>query len=125
VSSRHPPHYDQLQPLLQASLQRFHADGRPVRDYIAYTRQRFGPPIRPYLLQLFTDLSSGTDSDEHAPKPTPVSPERRLAMIEETAYLLSEKAGFQGDSQEFWRRAAIEVDERLGLTGKPAAESDA
>jgi hypothetical protein len=125
VPSRHPHHYDQLQPLLQASLQRFHADGRPVRDYIAYARRRFGPPIRPYLLQLFIDLSSDAKGNEQAPIPAPVSPERRQAMIEKTAYLLSEKAGFQGDSQEFWRRAITEVDERLGLTGKPAAESDA
>jgi hypothetical protein len=114
VSSRHPPHYDQLQPLLQASLQRFHANGRPVRDYIAYARRRFGPPIRPYLLQLFTDLSS----DEQPKRAPPVSPERRQAMIEKTAYLLSERAGFQGDSQEFWRRAVAEVDAKIAQGGE-------
>ena len=42
-----------------------------------------------------------------------VTPEQRYKMIEETAYYIAERHGFNGDSQYFWSLAVQEVESRL------------
>jgi hypothetical protein len=46
-------------------------------------------------------------------KTTELSPEQRYKMIEETAYYIAERHGFNGDSQYFWSLAVQEVEQRL------------
>lgn len=41
------------------------------------------------------------------------TPEQRFRMIQETAYLLAEKADFAGDSFEYWLAAEKEIDGKL------------
>lgn len=47
------------------------------------------------------------------PKKTVLTPEQRYKMIEETAYFVAERHGFNGDSAYFWSLAEAEVDSRL------------
>lgn len=49
-----------------------------------------------------------------APKKTEISPEQRYKMIEEAAYFIAERHGFNGDSAYFWSLAEAEVNSRLG-----------
>lgn len=47
-------------------------------------------------------------------RPRTVTPEERHAMIAETAYLIAERRGFQGDGAlDDWLQAEAEVDARL------------
>ena len=48
-----------------------------------------------------------------APKKPQVSPEDRYKMIEQAAYFIAERHGFNGDSNYFWSMAVAEVDSRL------------
>jgi hypothetical protein len=48
-----------------------------------------------------------------AQKKSTLSPEQRYKMIEETAYFVAERHGFNGDSAYFWSLAEAEVDNRL------------
>jgi len=41
------------------------------------------------------------------------TPEQRYRMIQEAAYFHAEKAGFAGDSLEFWCVAEKEIDAKL------------
>ena len=47
------------------------------------------------------------------PKKSALTPEQRYKMIEETAYFVAERHGFNGDSAYFWSLAEAEVDHRL------------
>lgn len=47
------------------------------------------------------------------PKKAALTPEQRYKMIEETAYFVAERHGFNGDSAYFWSLAEAEVDSRL------------
>ena len=42
-----------------------------------------------------------------------VSPEARYKMIEEAAYYIAERHGFNGDSAYFWSLAEAEINARL------------
>lgn len=48
-----------------------------------------------------------------APKTPAITPEQRYKMIEETAYYIAERHGFNGDSAYFWSLAEAEVNNRL------------
>ena len=48
-----------------------------------------------------------------AQKKPALTPEQRYKMIEETAYFVAERHGFNGDSAYFWSLAEAEVDSRL------------
>lgn len=48
-----------------------------------------------------------------APKKPQVSPEQRYKLIEEAAYFIAERHGFNGDSAYFWSLAEAEVNARL------------
>ena len=48
-----------------------------------------------------------------AAKKTAVTPEQRYKMIEEAAYFVAERHGFNGDSAYFWSLAEAEVNSRL------------
>jgi hypothetical protein len=48
-----------------------------------------------------------------AQKKSALTPEQRYKMIEETAYFVAERHGFNGDSAYFWSLAEAEVDSRL------------
>ncbi len=43
-----------------------------------------------------------------------VSPEQRYKMIQEAAYYIAERHGFNGDSAYFWSQAEAEIDAKLG-----------
>ena len=46
-----------------------------------------------------------------------INDEERYAMIAESAYLLAEQRGFQGDAAlDDWLRAEVEVDTRLSVS---------
>ena len=47
-----------------------------------------------------------------AKKPV-VSPEQRYRMIEEAAYFIAERHGFNGDSAYFWSLAEAEINAKL------------
>jgi hypothetical protein len=47
-----------------------------------------------------------------APKNSQVSPEQRYKMIEQAAYFIAERHGFNGDSAYFWSLAEAEVNSR-------------
>lgn len=47
------------------------------------------------------------------PKKAGVSPEQRYKMIEEAAYYIAERHGFNGDSAYFWSLAEAEINSRL------------
>ena len=49
-----------------------------------------------------------------AAKKPQVSPEQRYRMIEEAAYFIAERHGFNGDSAYFWSLAEAEVNSRMG-----------
>ena len=42
-----------------------------------------------------------------------VTPEQRYCMIQEAAYFIAERHGFQGDSAYFWSLAEAEIDAKL------------
>lgn len=42
-----------------------------------------------------------------------VSPEQRYRMIQDAAYFIAERHGFNGDSAYFWSLAEAEVNSRL------------
>jgi len=46
-------------------------------------------------------------------KPAP-TPEQRYCMIQEAAYFIAERHGFNGDSAYFWSLAEAEINDRLG-----------
>ncbi|MBI2993368.1 MAG: DUF2934 domain-containing protein [Gammaproteobacteria bacterium] len=53
-----------------------------------------------------------------SPRPTKAkkpkcTPEERFRMIQEAAYLLAEKGGFEGDSIKYWYEAEKEIDAKL------------
>jgi hypothetical protein len=48
-----------------------------------------------------------------AAKPA-ISPEQRYKMIEQAAYFIAERHGFNGDSAYFWSLAEAEVNNRQG-----------
>ena len=54
-----------------------------------------------------------------APKAAPVakkpdiSPEQRYTLIQEAAYFIAERHGFNGDSAYFWSLAEAEINNRL------------
>jgi hypothetical protein len=48
-----------------------------------------------------------------AGKAAKLTPEERYRMIEQAAYFIAERHGFQGDSEAFWVEAEKEVDARL------------
>ena len=56
---------------------------------------------------------SAVVSKPAAPKKASISPEQRYKMIEETAYFIAERHGFNGDSTYFWSLAEAEVNSRL------------
>ncbi len=43
----------------------------------------------------------------------PVNPEQRYKMIEEAAYYIAERHGFNGDSAYFWSLAEAEINTKL------------
>lgn len=45
-----------------------------------------------------------------APKKSAVTPEQRYKMIEQAAYFIAERHGFNGDSAYFWSLAEAEVN---------------
>ena len=47
-----------------------------------------------------------------ASKPV-VTPEQRYCMIQEAAYYIAERHGFNGDSAYFWSLAEAEIDAKL------------
>lgn len=48
-----------------------------------------------------------------ASKKTEFSPEQRYKLIEEAAYFIAERHGFNGDSAYFWSLAEAEISTRL------------
>ena len=48
-----------------------------------------------------------------AAKKTAVTPEQRYKMIEEAAYYIAERHGFNGDSAYFWSLAEAEINAKL------------
>lgn len=48
-----------------------------------------------------------------APKKPVVSPEQRYRMIQDAAYFLAERHGFNGDSAYFWSLAEAEINSQL------------
>ena len=48
-----------------------------------------------------------------AAKKPAVSPEQRYKMIEEAAYYIAERHGFNGDSAYFWSLAEAEINTKL------------
>ena len=48
-----------------------------------------------------------------APKKSEINPEQRYKMIEQAAYFIAERHGFNGDSAYFWSLAEAEVSNRL------------
>ena len=54
-----------------------------------------------------------------APKAAPVSkkpeitPEQRYKMVQEAAYYIAERHGFNGDSSYFWTQAEEEINAKL------------
>ena len=48
------------------------------------------------------------------PAPAPISPETRYKMIQDAAYFIAERHGFQGDSAYFWSLAEAEIKAQLG-----------
>ena len=48
-----------------------------------------------------------------APKKPQVSSEQRYKMIQDEAYFIAERHGFNGDSAYFWSLAEAEVNSRL------------
>jgi hypothetical protein len=47
-----------------------------------------------------------------APKMQPLSPEERYKQIEQAAYFIAERHGFNGDSAYFWSLAEAEINSR-------------
>jgi hypothetical protein len=58
-------------------------------------------------------VAKAAPSAAAAPKKSALSPEQRYKMIEETAYFIAERHGFNGDSAYFWSLAEAEVNSRL------------
>lgn len=50
-----------------------------------------------------------------APSTTTVSAEERYQMIQQAAYFLAERQGFQGDSSGHWIEAERQINEQLGI----------
>ena len=50
-----------------------------------------------------------------APTTTTVSAEERYQMIQQAAYFLAERQGFQGDSSGHWIEAERQINEQLGI----------
>lgn len=48
-----------------------------------------------------------------AAKKSAVTPEQRYKMIEEAAYYIAERHGFNGDSAYFWSLAEAEINAKL------------
>jgi len=48
-----------------------------------------------------------------APKKPEVSPEERYKMIQDAAYFIAERHGFNGDSAYFWSLAEAEINNQL------------
>ena len=49
-----------------------------------------------------------------AAKKTVPTPEERYRMIQDAAYFIAERHGFNGDSAYFWSLAEAEINDRLG-----------
>ncbi|MBQ7251185.1 MAG: DUF2934 domain-containing protein, partial [Kiritimatiellae bacterium] len=53
-----------------------------------------------------------------APAPAPAKPvvsaEQRYKMIQDAAYYIAERHGFNGDSAYFWSLAEAEINQQLG-----------
>ena len=43
----------------------------------------------------------------------PINPEERYKMIQEAAYYIAERHGFNGDSAYFWSQAEAEINSRF------------
>lgn len=50
-----------------------------------------------------------------APDKPKISPEERYKMIQEAAYYIAERHGFNGDSAYFWSQAEAEINARFGI----------
>lgn len=48
-----------------------------------------------------------------APKKVALSPEQRYRMIQDAAYFIAERHGFNGDSAYFWSLAEAEISSTL------------
>ena len=48
-----------------------------------------------------------------APKKPEISPEQRYNLIQEAAYFIAERHGFNGDSAYFWSLAEAEINTTL------------
>jgi hypothetical protein len=48
-----------------------------------------------------------------APKKAALSPEQRYRMIQDAAYFIAERHGFNGDSAYFWSLAEAEISSTL------------
>jgi hypothetical protein len=73
-------------------------------------------------MAIFKRTTKAAKKPAEAPKKAPakktvvapkVSPEERGRMIEQAAYFIAEKQGFQGDSQAHWAAAEKQVDALL------------
>jgi hypothetical protein len=75
----------------------------------------------PKVKKVTEKIETATAPAEKAPsKPTAaaakksnVSPEQRYKMIQDAAYFITERHGFNGDSAYFWSLAEAEVNSRL------------
>ncbi len=66
-------------------------------------------PVKPVVPA--AKAASKTD----APATTTVSAEERYQMIQQAAYFLAERQGFQGDSSGHWIEAERQINEQLGI----------
>lgn len=65
-------------------------------------------------------VKKAAPAKKEAPKKAPakkkaaaVSPEQRYKMIQDAAYFIAERHGFNGDNAYFWSLAEVEIDTNL------------
>jgi len=91
-----------------------------LRTQVRELEQRLERKIEAGLERVSSTQASETRSNHSAGLPSGIDAEHRLRLIEEEAYLMAERRGFQGgDPAQDWAEAERTVDYRLLQQGKP------
>jgi hypothetical protein len=108
------------------TLKKLSDDIGTLRTRVLELEQELERKLENTLEKAVASLGSRIEARKLPQHGTSTDTEQRQRMIEEEAYLIAERRGFEGDSSQDWAMAEKLVNDRLMQTGtraKPAARS--
>ena len=91
-----------------------------MRTRIVELEQELEIKLEHTLEKAVARLDSRIEARKNPEHGTSTGAEQRQRMIEEEAYLIAERRGFQGDSSQDWAMAEKRVNDRLMQADSPA-----